>query len=44
MRENSLIPDENGNARIGVVILFTILMIFLFAPGPDPFSETFSWN
>ena len=44
MRENSLIPDENGNARTGVVIFFTILMIFLFAPGPDPFSETFSWE
>jgi hypothetical protein len=39
MRENSLISDENGNARIGVVVLFAMLMTLAFAPGPIHFLK-----
>jgi len=44
MKANNLTTDENGDARLAVVILFVMGVTLLLAPGPDPFSETLSWE
>ena len=44
MKPNNLMTAENGDARLMVVIGFTMLVTLLIAPGPDPFSETLSWE